>query len=125
MRYYKACNSTILDFSRYHLLSTHCSTAMLASYYSITMPAHPPNFKFMYLVFLLGESHGRRSLAGYSAQTAGVGHDLATKPPPPPPLVFLLAWNALPTDILILSSLASLRSLLKDLLSEVFLNYQI
>ena len=62
---------------------------------------------------------------GYSAQIARVGHDLVTKPPPPPPLVFLLAWNALPTDILIISSLASLRSLLKDLLSEVFLNYQI
>ena len=62
---------------------------------------------------------------GYSAQIARVGRDLVTKPPPPPPFIFLLAWNALLTDIPIISSLGSLRSLLKDLLSEVFPNYQI
>ena len=34
-------------------------------------------------VFLPGESHGQRSLAGVHRVTR-VGHDLATKPPPPP-----------------------------------------
>ena len=35
-------------------------------------------------VFLSGESHGWRSLAGYSLvyRVARVGHDFATKPPP-------------------------------------------
>ena len=32
-------------------------------------------------VFLPGESHGQRSLAGHGV--ARVGHNLATKPPPP------------------------------------------
>ena len=89
------------------------------------MPAHAPNLEFMYIVFFLGESHGQRSLVGYSSQIARVGRDLVTKPPPPPPFIFLLAWNALLTYIPIISSLGSLRSLLKDLLSEVFPNYQI
>ena len=35
-------------------------------------------------VFLPGESHGQRSLAGYSPRVARVRHDLATTPPPPP-----------------------------------------
>ena len=35
-------------------------------------------------VFLPRESHGQRSLAGYSHGVTRVGHDLATKPPPPP-----------------------------------------
>ena len=36
-------------------------------------------------VFLPGESHGQRSLAGYSPWGhKRVGHDLATKPPPGP-----------------------------------------
>ena len=34
------------------------------------------------LVFLPGESHGQRSLAGYSLWGRRVGHDLETKPPP-------------------------------------------
>jgi len=37
-------------------------------------------------VFLPGESHGQRSLAGGSQESMGVSrvrHDLATKPPPP------------------------------------------
>ena len=34
-------------------------------------------------VFLPGESHGQRSLAGYTVHEATrVGHDLVTKPPP-------------------------------------------
>ena len=32
---------------------------------------------------LAGESHGQRSLAGYSPWVPRVGHDLATKPAPP------------------------------------------
>ena len=35
-------------------------------------------------VFVPGESHGQRSLAGYGPWIARVGHELATKPPPPP-----------------------------------------
>ena len=36
-------------------------------------------------VFFPGESHGQRSLAGYTVHgVARVGHDLVTKPPPPP-----------------------------------------
>ena len=35
-------------------------------------------------VFLPGESHGQRSLAGYSPRVARVRYDLATTPPPPP-----------------------------------------
>jgi len=34
-------------------------------------------------VFLPGESHGQRSLVGYSPWSHRVGHDLATKPSPP------------------------------------------
>ena len=34
-------------------------------------------------VFLPGESHGQRSLVGYSPWVSRVRHDLATKPPPP------------------------------------------
>ena len=34
-------------------------------------------------VFLLGETHGQRNLAGYSPWVTRVGHDLVTKPPPP------------------------------------------
>ena len=35
-------------------------------------------------VFLPGEAHGQRSLAGYTVHgVAGVGHNLATKSPPP------------------------------------------
>ena len=38
-------------------------------------------------VFLPGESHGQRSLAGYMVHgVAGVGYNLATKLPPPPSL---------------------------------------
>ena len=37
------------------------------------------------LVFLPGEFHGQRSLAGYSTRGhKRVGHNLVTKPPPPP-----------------------------------------
>ena len=39
------------------------------------------------VVFLPGESHGQRSLAGYSPGVARVGHELASKPPPPMPSV--------------------------------------
>jgi len=35
-------------------------------------------------VFWPGESHGQRSLAGYSPQDRRSLHYLATKPPPPP-----------------------------------------
>ena len=34
-------------------------------------------------VFLPGESHGQRCLAGYSPWGHEVRHDLVTKPPPP------------------------------------------
>jgi len=34
-------------------------------------------------VFFPGESHGQRSLVGYSPWVTKVGHNLATKPPPP------------------------------------------
>ena len=96
---------------------------MLASDYSITMLVYAPNLEFMYFIFLLGESYRQRSLAGYSVLIARVRHDLVTKPPPP--FVCPLAWNALPTDIPTISSLGSLRSLLKHLLSEVLPNYHI
>ena len=33
-----------------------------------------------YFVFLLGKSHGQRSLAGYSSWSRRVEHNLATKP---------------------------------------------
>ena len=37
-------------------------------------------------VFLPGESHGQRSLVGYTVHgVIRIGHDLATIPPPPPP----------------------------------------
>ena len=37
-----------------------------------------------FLVFLPGESHGQRSLVGYTVHgTVRVGHNLATKTPPP------------------------------------------
>ena len=41
------------------------------------------------LVFLPGESHGQRSLAGYSPWVPRVRHNLVIKPPPPPPSVFV------------------------------------
>ena len=34
-------------------------------------------------VFLPGESHGQKSLVGYSPWITSVGHDLVTKPPSP------------------------------------------
>ena len=34
-------------------------------------------------LFLPRESHGQKSLAGYSPWITNVGHDLVTKPPPP------------------------------------------
>ena len=42
--------------------------------------------------FLPGESHGQRSLAGYSPWVARVGHNLVTKSPPPPPQPAELEW---------------------------------
>ena len=42
-------------------------------------------------VLLPGESHGQRSLAGYSPGMTRVGHDLATTPPPSPCLDLALS----------------------------------
>ena len=41
-----------------------------------------PPFSTTHSVFLPGEPHGQRSLAGYSPGATRVGHALATKPPP-------------------------------------------
>ena len=69
-------------------------------------------------VFLPGESHRQRSLAGYSPRVARVGHNLATTPPPPRVIVGFVDVNGNPWKFMTSAMLVAF-------LSFIFSNYSV